>query len=115
MSQRWNSHQVRKHHLVFERLGNPDQVERILIDAGLLREEGCVVGAKEVAAVRVDADAKVAYSHLEHGLSDNIGDCSCDARVDLRRVVVRGVVLIVKGDEEDAGDQGRGRRTSCEE
>lgn len=105
--------QVRKHHTILERLRDPDQIQRILVYADLFREEGDVVGAEEAAAVRVDADAKVAHPHFEHGVADEVGDCGCDARVDLCGVVDGGVHLVVEGDDEDARDEGGGGGASC--
>merc|ERR1719282_780169 len=93
--------QIREDDLVLERLGDPDQVQRILVNADLLREQSGVVGAEEATAVRVDADAEVADADFEHRLSDNVGDGGCDAGVDLCRVVCGGVVIVVEGYEED--------------
>ena len=100
--------EVRKHDAILERLGHPDEVQRVLVDADLLREQSGVVGAEEAAAVRVDADAEVADADFEHRLSDNVGNSGCDAGVDLCRVICGCIVVIVEGYEEDTRDQRTG-------
>ena len=103
-------HEVRKHDAVLERLRHPNQIQRILIYADLLRQESGVVRAKVVpiGSIRGDADAKVADTDFEGGLADNVRDRSSDARVDLGGRVGRDVVVVVKVYEEDAGDERRG-------
>ena len=88
--------EIREDDLVLERLGDPDQVQRVLVDADLLGEQSGVVGAEEATAVRVDADAEVADADFEHRLSDNVGDSGCDAGIDLCRVVCGCIVVIVE-------------------
>ena len=110
-----NLHQVRENDVVLERAGHPDQVQRVLIDRDLRRQRAGVVAAQERAAVRVDADAEVADAHLELGVADDVGDRRRHARVDLRRVEDGRVVLVVEGDEEDVGDEGRGGGAAGEE
>lgn len=103
-----NLQQIRKHHTRLERLRDIDQIQRILIDGNLLREQRRIVRAQETAAVRVDADAEVADADFEFGFADDIGDGGRDAGVDLRRAVGGRVVLVVEGYEEDSGDEGGG-------
>ena len=100
------SHEIRKHDAIFERTGHPDQVQGILIHAHLPRQARCIVAAQEGPTVGVDADAKISHPYFELGPSDNVGDGSGDARVDLSGVEVGRVVLVVEGDKEDARDQG---------
>lgn len=107
--------EVRKHDAILERLGHPDEVQRVLVDADLLREQRRVVGAQEAAAVRVDADAEVADADLELRGADEVGDGGADARVDLRGVVGGRVGVVEEGDDEDSGDEGRGGGAACEE
>ena len=99
-------HEVWEHDFVFERLGDPDQIQRVLIYAYLLGEQCRVVRAEEVAAVWVDADPEVAHADFEHRSSDDVGDGRCDAGVDLCGVVCRRVGLVIEGYEEDAGYEG---------
>jgi len=100
-------HKVWKYDIVLESVGDPDQVQRVLVDADLLCQECCIVGAEERSAVGVDAQAEVSYSHLEHGLSDDVGDGGCDAGIHLCRIICWCVVLVVEIDKEDVGYQRR--------
>lgn len=108
----YNLQQIGEDNAILEGAGNPDQVQRILIDVDLLGESGGIVGAQEVTAVGIDADAEVADAHLEDSATDDVGDSSSDTRVDLRRVVGGSVRLVVHADQEDTGDQRRRARTS---
>lgn len=115
---RWGEgslHQVREDDTVFEGVGHPDQIQRILIHAHLAGQTGRVVGAQKGAAVRVDADAEVADADLQFGAADDVGDGGGDARVDLGGVEGGRVGLVVERDEEDVGDEGRGGGTAGEE
>lgn len=76
-------HEVRKNNAILERLGDPNQIQGVLIDVYLLGQRRRVIGAQERAAVRVDADAKVAHAHLQHGVADNVGNGGCHAGVHL--------------------------------
>lgn len=95
--------EVGEHNGVLEGCGNPDQVQRVLVDVDALRESGGIVRAKE-CAVCVCAESEVTNADLECCLSDNVGNGCCDARVDLCWVVIGRVIIVVKVDEEDAGD-----------
>lgn len=97
--------EVGEHNVVFECLGDPDQVQRVSVNGDLLGEQRGVVGAEKAAAIRIDADTEVAHAHFQHRLADDVGDRSCDAGVDLRGVVGRRVVLVVERYEEDARDE----------
>ena len=104
---RRHSHEVREHDIVLEGVGDPDQVQRVLVDTDLLCQKCCIVRAEKGSAVWVDAEAEVSDADLEHGLSDDIGDGGCDARVHLCRIICGCVVLVVKVDEEDVGYEWR--------
>lgn len=109
------SQQVGKDDAILERLGDPDQVQRVLVDADLLGEQRGVVGAEEAAAVWVHTDAEVADADLELRGADEVGNGRAHARVDLRRVVGRRVGLVVEADDEDAGDERGGGGAAGEE
>ncbi len=96
-------HEVRKHNAVLERARNPDQVQRVLVDADLRCQRARVVAAQPRAAVGVDADAEVADPGLERGSAHEILDRACHARVHLRRVVHGRIGFVVQRDEEDVG------------
>jgi hypothetical protein len=76
-----------------------------LVDVDLLGQRCCVVAAQPSATVWCDAEAKVADSDLQLGATDYVGDCGCDARVDLGRTVYWRVGFVVKADEEDARNE----------
>ncbi len=103
---RENVHEIRKNNRVLKGTSDPDQVQRILIDADLAGERAGVVRAQKGAPVRVDADAEVADAHFELGAADDVGDGRRHARVDLRRVVGGRVFLVIERYQEDAGYQG---------
>lgn len=98
-----NIHQIRENDRVLERARDPDEVQRVLIDADLAGERAGVVRAQEGAAVRVDADAEVADADFELGAADDGGDGVGDARVDLGGVEGRWVFLVVERYQEYAG------------
>lgn len=99
--------EVWKDHGVFERVGDPDEVERILVDGDLLGEERGVVGAEEVVADGVThAETKVSDSDFHACGSHDVLNCGGDTRVDLSGIVGGCVSLVVEGYEEDAGDEG---------
>lgn len=99
-------HQVWEDDQVLERRANPDQIQWVLVDAHLFREQCCVVRAQVItAAVRVDADAEVAHPHRELSVADDVCNGGGDTGVDLRGGVCGCVGLVVEGYEEDAGDE----------
>ena len=100
-----DSHQIRKHNHVFELRGQPDQIERILVDRDLVGEGRGIVTAQPGAAVRVHADAEVAHTSLQVGVTGDNGDGRVGIVVDLRGVGNRFIALIVQREEEDAGDE----------
>lgn len=102
-------HQIREHDLVLERLCDPDQVQRVLIDADLLRQQRRIVRAQKRSTVGVDAQSKVSHSYLEHSLANDVGYRRCDPRIHLGRVVRWRISLVVKVDEEDIWYRGRTR------
>lgn len=103
-----NVHEIWEHDHILELARQPDEVERVLVDAHLLGQGGSVVGAEPGAAVRVDADAKVAHAGLELGVAGDALDLRVGGVVDLSGVGVRRVVVIVEGEEEDVWYQGAG-------
>lgn len=112
---RGHAHQVGKDNHVFELARKPDEVERILVHADLVGKRRCVVGAQPRAAIGVDADAKVADTGLQVGGADNVADGGVDVVVDLGRARRGGVVLVVEGQQKDAGHEGTGRGAAGKE
>lgn len=78
-----HSHQVRKHDTVFESIGHPYQIQGILVHGYLCRQTRGIVTAQKRSTIRIDAYAKVANTDFELRLSDNVGNCRCDAGVNL--------------------------------
>jgi len=77
-----------------------------LVDIDLLSQCCCVVAAQIPTTVRCDADAKVTNPNLQLGIADYVGDCGCDAWVDLDRTVRWCVGFVVETDKEDSGNEG---------
>ena len=102
-----NLQEIREDDGILERRGDPDQVQRILVDVDALRQRGGIVRAQE-GAVCVCAETKVSHAHLELGLADNVRDGGCHTRVDLCWIIIGRVVVVVEVDQEDAGDEGGG-------
>ena len=102
-----NLQEVREDDGILERRGDPNQVQRILVDVDALRQGGGIVRAQK-GAVGVCAETEVSHAHLELGLADNVRDGGCHTRVDLCWIIIRRVVVVVEVDQEDAGDEGRG-------
>lgn len=102
-----NLQEVREDNGILERRGNPDQVQRVLVDVDTLRQRRGIVGAQE-GAVGVCAETEVSHAHLELRLAYNVGDGGRHTRVDLGRVVIGRVVIVVEIDQENAGDERRG-------
>jgi hypothetical protein len=100
-----DSHKVRKHDGVLELARQPDEVEGVLVDRDLLGEGGGIVGAQPGAAVRVDADAKVADAGLQVGVAREGVDVAEGGEVDLGGVGLRDVIVIVEGYQEDVWDE----------
>lgn len=92
-----NSHQVWEDDHVLKLARQPDEVQRVLVDRDLLGQGGGIVGAEPGAAVRVDADAKVAHAGLQAGLAGDGGYLGVGGVVDLGRVGARRVVAVVEG------------------
>lgn len=90
-----DSHQIREYNLVLECTSDPDQIQGVLIDIDLVRQLGRVVAAEEVSTVRIDADAEVADTDLEHSVADNVRDRCVHPGVHLSRVVRRHVIFVV--------------------
>lgn len=111
----YHLHQVRKHNHVLELGSQPDEIERILVHRDLLGQGRRIVTTKPRAAVRVDADAKVADARLQMGISSNVVEGGVEVVVDLRGVGMRLIGLVVDGEQEDAGDQRRGGRATGEQ
>ena len=101
----WDSHQIRKHDIILESIRNPYQIQRVLVDTDLLRQQRRIVRAQEASSVRIYADAEIPHADLEHGPSYDVGDRGCYTGVDLCRVVGGRVVVVIEVDEEDVGDQ----------
>jgi hypothetical protein len=99
-----DSHQVRKDNHVLKLTRQPYQIQRVLVDRHLVRQGRGVVAAQPAAAVRVDADAKVAHARLEVRGADDVADGCVDVVVDLCGVGHGRVVLVVEAEEEDVGD-----------
>jgi len=93
--------QVGEHYAVLEGVGHPDQVERIRIERYLFCEQSGVVGAQKAAIIWLNAKSKVSNPYFERCTADDVGDCCCNARVDLRWVVRGCVCFVVEGYEED--------------
>lgn len=100
------SHEVWEHHTVLEGVGDPDQVQWILIDADLFGEKCRVVRAEVTSSVGLYAEAEVSYSDLKICSPDDVAECCCDAWVDLCWVVGRCVLFVVEGYEEDVRYRG---------
>jgi hypothetical protein len=103
-SSKANLQKVREDNGILECCCHPDQVEWVLVDVDALGESGGVVRAQE-SAVCVCAETKVSDADFERRLADDVGNCRCDTRVYLCRVVVWRVFIVVEVDQEDAGDQ----------
>jgi len=86
-------------------LRHPDQIQRILIYADLLRQKSGIVRAEivSIGSVWGDADAKVADTDFKRGLADNVCNGSSDAGVDLCGRVGWDIVVVVEVYEEDVG------------
>lgn len=106
--------EVGEHDGVFESRCYPYQVQRILIDVDALRKSGGIVRAEE-STVCVCAQSEVSNANFQCCLSNNVGDSRCDTRIDLCRIVVGCVIIVVEIDEEDAGDERRGRGATCQQ
>jgi hypothetical protein len=106
--------EVRENDGVLEGCCDPHKVERVLINRQIVDEGGCVVGTNVATAIAVDADAKVANAYTELGVTDNVCDGLCDARIDLFGGVCRCVLFVPQRDEEDAGDEWRRGGASCQ-
>jgi hypothetical protein len=76
-----------------------------LVNVDLLGQCCCIIAAQIPATVGSDADAKVADSDFQLGVADYVGDCTCDAWVNLDRAVCRSIGLVVETDEENAGNE----------
>lgn len=107
-----NLHQVWEDNHVLELSSQPNQVQGILVDGHLVCQSRSIVTAEPGAAVGVDANAEVADSGLQVGVSGNVGNGSVDVVVDLGRVGGGLVTLVVKGEKEDGRDEGRGGRAT---
>lgn len=85
--------------------GEPNQVERILVDGDFIGQSGGIVAAKPTATVGADADTKVADTSGETSVASDVLDGGVNIVVYLRRVGDGSVAVIVQGQEEDIGDQ----------
>jgi hypothetical protein len=92
---------------VFEGRCHPDQVQWILVDVDALRKSSGIVRAQE-SAVCVCAQPEVSDANFKCCLSNDVGNCCCDTGIDLCRIVIGRVVIVVKVDEENSGNQRRG-------
>lgn len=88
-------HQIWEDYAVFERAGDPDEIQGVLIDTDLACETAGIVAAQKGATVCVDADAEVAYSDLKLRLSYDVRYGCGDSRVDLGWVEYGRVVFII--------------------
>lgn len=96
-----NVHEVRKHHHILELTCQPDQVERILVDADLLSQGRGVIRAQPRTAIWIYANAKVAHTGLEARITRDALNLGVDGIVDLRGIWVRCVVVVIEREEED--------------
>ena len=104
--------EVGEYNSVLEGRCNPNQVQWILVDVDALRKSGGIVRAKE-STVCVCAQSEVSNTNFQCRLSNNVGDSGCHTRIDLCRVVVGCVIIVVEVDEEDTGNERRGRGATC--
>lgn len=98
-----NIHQIRENNHILELRGEPDQIQRVLVDADLLRQSRGIVRAQPGAAVRVYADAKEADAGLQSRVARDALDLGEDGVVDLRCVWHWRVVVVVERQQEDVG------------
>lgn len=102
-----HSHQVGEDDHVLELARQPDQVEGVLVDRNFVGKRGGIVTAQPAATVGRDANAEVSDTSGEACVAGDVGDGVVHVVVDLCRVGDCFVVLIVDGEEEDAGDEWR--------
>lgn len=105
--------QVWEYYTVLERIGDPDQIQRILIDTDRFGQQRRIVRAEETSSVGVDTDSKISDSYFQMCVANEIGYRRADAGIDLGWVVCGRVHLVVEGYEEDVGYRGGGRGTTC--
>lgn len=91
----------------------PNQVERVLIDADLLSQCRGIVRAQPGTSIWIDTDAKVAHARLKLSVAGQGLELRVLGKVDLGRVGVRDVVVVVEGEEEDVWYQRTGGGAAC--
>lgn len=78
-----HSHQIRKHDTILESICDPYQIQGILVHGHLRRQTRGIITAQKGSSVGVYAYAEVANTDFELRLSDNVGNCRCNAGIDL--------------------------------
>lgn len=74
-------HQVGEHNHILKLARQPNQIQRILINADLVRQTRRIVAAEPGSAIGVDADAEESHARLELRPADDLGDCGVNAEV----------------------------------
>ncbi len=77
-------HQIREDNHVLKLARNPNQIQRILIHANLVRQHRRIITAKPCPAIWVNTDTEVAHSSFQGGAADDVGYCGVHAEVGLR-------------------------------
>ena len=89
-------HEVWEDYGVLEGTCHPDQIQRVLVHTDQLRQCRCVLVAHEGPTIGLYANAEISNTDFESCLSDDVGDCCADTRVDLSRAESRWIRMVVE-------------------
>ena len=68
-----------------ERLSDPDEVERVLVDRDEVCKSCCVLIAQPSGSSSSYADSEVSHSYVEVGITNDVCNGCCDSGIDLCR------------------------------